>query len=131
MSKIKLKNFYLTFLACFICSCFLGQENSISIKADLDVDKNEILIKQEIVFVNTTDTILSEIYFHNWPNSFKDRKTPLSKRFIKDYRKDLYFAKKKELGETTIKNLTVNFENTSFNVLKDKADILKVSLPKP
>ncbi len=131
MSKIKLKNFYLTFLACFICSCFLGQENSISIKADLDVDKNEILIKQEIVFVNTTGTILSEIYFHNWPNSFRDKNTPLSKRFILNYRKDLYFAKTDKLGKTDIKNIAVDFENVAFNELPNNADILSVTLQKP
>jgi hypothetical protein len=126
-----LKNFSITLLICIFCCAFNAQENTVNIKAALDVDTNALLIKQEIVFINDADTTLTHVYLHNWPNSFKDRKTPLSKRFIKDYRKDLYFAKKKELGETTIKNLTVNFENTSFNELKDKADILKVSLPKP
>jgi hypothetical protein len=109
----------------------LAQENAISIKANLDMDNDEMLIKQEIVFINTTDSLLSDIYLHNWPNSFRDRKTPLSKRFILNYRKDLYFAKKKKLGETTIKNVSVNFENTAFTELEDNPDILKVSLKKP
>jgi hypothetical protein len=109
----------------------LGQENNISIKADLDSDKDEILIKQEVVFVNTTDTILSEIYFHNWPNSFRDKNTPLSKRFILNYRKDLYFAKANKLGKTDIKNIAVDFENVAFNELPNKADILSITLQKP
>lgn len=83
------------------------------------------------MFVNSSDSLLKNIYLHNWPNSFRDRKTPLSKRFILDYRKDLYFAKKKKLGNTQIKNLTVNYENTTFNELEKQADILKVTLPKP
>lgn len=122
------------FLNIFIfsfCAFFYAQENSISIKASLNTDKDELLIKQEIVFVNDSDSTLTNIYLHNWANSFRDRKTPLSKRFIKDYRKNLYFANKKDLGKTTIKNLTVNFETTTFNELKDKADILKVVLPNP
>lgn len=127
-----MKNLIYIFFLCFFCSTFsFAQENSISIKATLNVDKNELQIKQEIVFVNTTDSILSNIYLHNWANSFRDRKTPLSKRFIKNYRKDLYFAKEENLGKTTIKNLTLNFDITSFNEVKDKADILQVKLQEP
>ena len=122
------------FLNIFIfsfCAFFYAQENSISIKASLNSEKDELLIKQEIVFINNSDSILTNIYLHNWANSFRDRKTPLSKRFIKDYRKNLYFAKEKDLGKTTIKNLTVNFELVDFKELDDKADILKLSLIKP
>ncbi|MHB0754032.1 gluzincin family metallopeptidase [Polaribacter sp. M15] len=113
------------------CCAFLAQENTISIEANLNVGKDEMMIKQEIVFFNTTGSTLHNIYLHNWPNSFRDRKTPLSQRFIKDYRKDLYFAKQSELGKTTIKNLTVDFENTLFNEHEGKADILNITLNKP
>lgn len=115
------------FLSAF---CF-AQQNSIAIKSTLDIDKKELLIQQEIVFHNTSNKTLNTIYLHNWANSFRDRKTPLSKRFIKDFRKDLYFSNKKDLGETTIKNLTVNFENTDFSEVKNQADILKIGLKEP
>ena len=126
-----MKKSFITFLFYITCAIFYAQENSISIQANLDVDKDEMQIKQEITFVNSTDSVLTNIYLHNWPNSFRDRKTPLSKRFIKDFRKDLYFAKKQELGKTTIKNLSVNFENVIFYELEDKADILNIELSKP
>ncbi len=113
------------------CCALLAQENSISIKANLNADKDEMIVKQEIVFFNTTDSILKNIYLHNWPNSFRDRKTPLSQRFIKDYRKDLYFSKQSKLGKTTIKNLTVDFENVNFTELENNADILNITLVKP
>ncbi len=127
-----MKKFINIFIFCILFINFsLAQENSISIKANLDVDKNELQINQEIILTNTTDSILKNVYLHNWANSFRDRKTPLSKRFIKDFRKDLYFAKEKDLGKTTIKNLTVNFENTPFYELKNQVDILKIELQKP
>jgi hypothetical protein len=119
------------FVVCFFISVFsFAQQNSIAIKSNLNTDKNELLIQQEIVYFNTSDSILTNIYLHNWANSFRDRKTPLSKRFIKDYKKNLYFAKEKNLGKTTIKNLTVNFDSTEFEELESQADILKVSLIK-
>ncbi|WP_439132601.1 aminopeptidase [Polaribacter sp.] len=126
-----MKNIFTTLFTFLFCCAYLAQENTISIQANLNVDTDEMIIKQEIEFFNTTDTILKNIYLHNWPNSFRDRKTPLSKRFIKDYRKDLYFANERKLGKTTIKNLTVNFENTPFNEVDKRADILNIALPKP
>ncbi|TXD53685.1 MULTISPECIES: M1 family metallopeptidase [unclassified Polaribacter] len=108
-----------------------AQENAIHIEAKLNIDDNALFIKQEITFVNTSDSILSNIYLHNWANSFRDRKTPLSKRLIKDFRKDLYFAKEENLGKTTIKNLAINFANTEFDELEDNADILQVFLKQP
>lgn len=108
-----------------------GQEHSISIEAQLD-DKNDILtIQQTIVFVNESDSTLTEIYLHNWPNGYRDKKSPLSQRLIEDYDKSLYFAKDRDRGFTTINNLTVDFSSVSFVELEgDRSDILKVSLNK-
>ncbi|WP_405607272.1 aminopeptidase [Polaribacter sp. Asnod1-A03] len=108
-----------------------SQQNSIKIKAKFDVLKDQLKIQQEIVFFNTSDSILTNIYLHNWANSYRDRKTPLSKRFIKNYKKDLYFAKQEDLGFSDIKSLSVDFENTFFEELKDQADIIEVTLNKP
>jgi hypothetical protein len=108
-----------------------SQQNSINIKSKLDTDKDELRIQQEIIFYNTSDSILTSIYLHNWANSYRDRKTPLSKRFIKDYKKDLYFAKEKDLGSSTIKSLSVNFETVNFNELKEQSDIIEVFLEEP
>ena len=76
------------FIFCFFLSVIaFAQQNSIAIKSTLDTDKDELLIQQEIIFYNTFRFNFNNIYLHNWANSFKDRKTPLSKRFIKDYKK--------------------------------------------
>mgnify|MGYP000336092184 CR=1 FL=1 len=123
--------FYLVLLCCWFSVIAVAQQNSINIKATLDTEKDVLKIQQEILFHNTSDSTLTTIYLHNWANSYRDRKTPLSKRFIKDFRKDLYFAKDKDLGSSTIKSLSVDFENVNYNELKNQADILEVSLKKP
>jgi len=109
----------------------MAQNNTIAIKADFNPSKNELKIQQEIVFLNNSDSILNHIFLHNWINSFRDRKTPLSKRLIKDFKKELYFAKPEELGFTTIKNLTVDFENNYFKEVHGQADIIDIRLNKP
>ena len=108
-----------------------SQQNRIKIKATLDAKENKLNIQQKITIHNKSDSILSRIYLHNWPNSYRDRKTPLSKRFIEDFRKDLYFSKKKYLGFSDIKNITVNFENSEYNELKNHSDIVEIPLKKP
>jgi hypothetical protein len=108
-----------------------SQQNSIHIKSKFDKEKDELKIQQEIVFYNTSDSILTNVYLHNWANSYRDRKTPLSKRFIKDFKKNLYFAKENELGSSTIKTLSVDFENAYFNEVNKHADIVEIVLKEP
>ena len=108
-----------------------NDKTTFNIKSELNVEKDELKIQQEIVLYNTSDSILENIYLHNWANSYKDRKTPLSIRFIEDFRKDLYFANQKDLGFSDIKNITINFNNIVYKELENKEDILQLFLDKP
>ena len=107
-----------------------AQTNTIKIDAALNTNTDVIQIQQEIVFYNNTNKILSQIYLHNWQNGFKNRKTPLSKRLIEDYRKSLYFANDNERGFTEILNLTANYKSINFSSKKDQGDIIKLDLNK-
>ncbi|MCI2227662.1 aminopeptidase [Polaribacter sp. MSW13] len=125
------KSIYISILLSFLSISLFSQNNKITIKSTLNPKTNELLIQQEIIFHNNADTTLTEIFLHNWANSFKDRKTPLSKRFIEDFNKTMYFAKEEDLGHTTIKNISVNFENANYQELTNQADIIQIDLEKP
>ena len=122
---------HILFLCVFAIQTLSSQQNSINIKSELNIAKDELKIQQEIILYNTSDSIFENIYLHNWANSYRDRKTPLSKRFIKDFRKDLYFAKEKDLGYSEIKNLSVDYESTTFREVANQKDIIKIDLKKP
>lgn len=109
-----------------------GQEHIITIEAQLD-DKNDILqINQSIIYHNTSDSTLNHIFLHNWINGYKNNTSPLARRLIEDYDKSLYFAKQKDRGYSTIKNLTVDYEKVKFfEEEKGKIDILKIVLNSP
>ncbi|QMU66725.1 MAG: aminopeptidase [Flavobacteriaceae bacterium] len=107
-----------------------AQENKINVKASLDTEKDILRIQQYMVFHNKTQTKLNEIFLHNWANSYKNNKTRLSKRFIEDYKKNLYFAKEKDRGSTKISNLSVNYEVADFQELTEQIDVLKITLKK-
>ncbi|GAB1307397.1 hypothetical protein KH5_00800 [Urechidicola sp. KH5] len=100
-------------------------------KVTVDTETHELHIQQEITYYNKASVSLDTIYLHNWPNSFKDNKTPLSKRLIEDYNKELYFAKDKRRGETTINNISINFESINYVVRADQSDILALPLSSP
>ncbi|WP_229664860.1 aminopeptidase [Polaribacter pacificus] len=96
----------------------------------LNTKKDLLKIKQETWFVNKSNDSLTEIYFHNWANGYRDNETPLGKRLIEDYRKDLYFAKSSDRGHSKILNLTIDFETVNYQELKEQSDIIKIGLSK-
>ena len=107
------------------------QTNNIDIRASLNSETNEIKILQETTFYNKSDSILKEVYFHNWPNAYKDKQTPLAKRFVENYSKTFHFANEKLRGSTIINGVSVNFNSSTYQITEENPDILKVDLGFP
>ena len=124
---MKKKSHILILLLLFTNISF-AQQNEINIKATLNTNTNSLKVQQEIIYYNNSKETLNHIFLHNWANSFKDRKTPLSKRFIEDFRKDLYFAKEEDLGFSEVKNISINYNNITYKELKSRKDIIQVFL---
>ncbi len=108
-----------------------AQENKIDINAFLDIETKEIRIQQTLDYYNKTSDTLTSIFFHNWPNSFSSKKTPLSKRLLENYEKKFYFAKEPDLGYTKINNISIDYLNAYWTEIKDNQDILEVTLTRP
>ncbi|HID92040.1 TPA: hypothetical protein EYP45_02895 [Candidatus Peregrinibacteria bacterium] len=94
----------------------------------LNTNTNVLNITQKTVFYNKSDSILNVIYFHNWANAYRDKQTPLAKRFVENYSKSFHFAKEKQRGSTTINNISINYNIASWEISKQNPDILKVNL---
>ncbi len=125
MKKFLILTFLFTLLFIDISS---AQTNEITINATLDVENHEIKIQQEIVYHNNTNSVIDTIYLHNWADGYKNKKTPLSKRLINNYNKDLYFSKEKNRGFSDIKNISVNYSSIAWST-KDKAiDVIEIPL---
>ena len=107
-----------------------AQNDFIKIDAELNFLKKEIQIQQEIIYHNKTEIVLDTLYFHNWPNSYRDRHTPLSTRLIEDYDKSLYFARIDKRGNSKINGISSNYESTKWESDSNSPDILKVILNK-
>ncbi len=106
-----------------------GQErNFISLDVKLNDSLHELEIIQKIDLILSPDFDQREIWFHNWPNAYKDNKTPLAKRFLENYSNNFHFSSDKSRGETNINSIIINGENCEWEVPKDSLDLLKVRL---
>ncbi len=124
------KQLFLTFLTYIICLSTYAQNNNIKLSAILNTETNELKIQQETTFYNKSDSLLSAVYFHNWANAYKDKKTPLANRFIENYSKSFHFANEKHRGRTTIKSISENYNIATWEITENNPDILKVNLKK-
>jgi len=121
-------NIFSVLLTCIISLNTYAQNNNIKMSVILDTETNELKIQQETTFFNNSDSILNVIYFHNWANAYKDKNTPLAKRFIENYSKTFHFTNEKNRGNTTIKSISANYNSTTWEITDENPDILKVNL---
>lgn len=116
------------FLSVLFFNLCLGQKNNISITATLNSETNKLDIYQEITYHNTSNSILDTIYFHNWPNAYKSKNTPLAIRFVEKNSKSFHFTKNKNRGYSEIKNIFTNYELATWSSTSKNPDILKIAL---
>jgi len=109
----------------------LHAQQEISIEANLLPEKQSIEIQQQIVFHNSSNTALDEIYINDWANSFSDKTTPLGKRFSENYDSEFHFEKDKDRGRTIIKAISSETSLPLNWVRGNEVDIIKVTPDKP
>lgn len=125
-----IKNFFLLALFFWIGNAF-GQ-SSVSLTAVLNDSLKTIQIDQEIMYQNTDFDTLSFIYLNDWNNSFKDKSTPLAKRFSEDYIRRFHFARKEEWGNTEIRFLAdENLDSLNWERPENAPDLIKIKLKSP
>lgn len=108
-----------------------SQNNNIKINATLNSETKELSIYQEIDFYNKSDSILYNIYFHNWANAYRDKKTPLAERFVEKNSKNFHFTSERNRGNSNINTLLVNYDVAHWEITDQNPDILNLHLNKP
>ncbi len=106
----------------------LSQTNKISIEGNLNTTTHTLEIDQKITYYNNSNSDIETIVFHNWPNSFKNRDTDLSKRLVEEFKKSLYFADSSEIGYTNIKQFQINNKTVNYTNYNQKIDIIEACL---
>ena len=106
-------------------------QHQIIIDASLDTEKGTISISQEIVYENSSNTSINEIYLNDWPNSFSSKTTPLARRFGENYNSSFHFEKEEDRGRTEIFSVLTKASDSLTWERVEAADIIRVSLENP
>lgn len=101
--------------------------NDYRIDVDLDTESMSYTGKQTVSYVNNTDINLEEVYFHLYPNAFKDLKgAPILFNTDQDMDSSTYVGGHIEVNKVSIKN-----KNLGWNVEGDRDTILHIKLQEP
>ncbi len=103
-------------------------QNNIQIEAQLQPEQRLLSIWQKTIIFNTSKDTITKIYFHDWANAYKDKKTPLAKRFTDTFSKSFHFASEWQRGHTTIESLEADGRNARWEYLKKHPDIIVIYL---
>lgn len=107
------------------------QEVNYEIHVSLDDEQHELHASESIEYVNNSPTPLTFIWFHIWPNAYKDGHTALSKQMRQDGDLSLYFAHYRDRGWIDSLDFQVDGEKARFEVDQTNEDIGRLFLDKP
>ena len=101
------------------------------ISVSLD-DKHDMLRAYEsISYKNNSSDTLKALYFHLWPNGYKDENTNFAKYKLIDGKSDFYFSDKKDRGFIDSLDFKVNEQKVSWELLKNQEDVCILKLNNP
>jgi hypothetical protein len=129
---------YCLFILFFFVACstfgqnkYWQQQVDYTITVSLD-DKAQTLDGYVAMqYKNNAPDTLQFIWFHLWPNAYKNDKTAFSEQLLQNGRKDFYFSAESLKGY--INRLDFRVDNTTALVVEDSIhiDVAKLVLPQP
>ena len=110
---------------------YFQQEVNYKISVSLNDKKHSLSATIEIEYINRSSDTLSEIWFHLWPNAYKDRNSALCKQMVLNGDAALYFAKEEDRGYIDSLQFTANDENILWSYDSLNKDIALLQLKNP
>jgi hypothetical protein len=122
---------FTTFLFSQSGNNYFQQTVNFDIQVTLD-DKNHILTAVEkITYTNNSLDTLHSIFFHLWPNAYKNSTSALGKQQLEDHNTALYYANENDLGGISDLNFKTSEESLAWQFTKEHEDICMVNLLNP
>jgi len=129
-----MKKFVLLLLlvqSAFSQKTYFQQKVDYSIDVKLNDVKHELSANEKIIYTNNSTDTLPFIYFHLWPNAYKDNNTALVGQLLRNGDRSLYFAKDKDRGFIDSLHFKTDDQALKIEYDKNNADICKVYLTQP
>jgi hypothetical protein len=131
VKQILLAVFFLLQINVFAQKNYWQQEVNYTINVTLNDKDNSLDAFEKIVYTNNSPDTLRFIWFHLWPNAYKNDKTAFSEQLTSTGNTDFYFSKEEDRGyinrlDFKVDGITAKFEEHPVNI-----DIGKLNLPAP
>lgn len=110
---------------------YFQQEVNYIMNVRLDDVTHELYADETIEYVNNSPDKLNEIWFHLWPNAYKDNSTALAKEFIKKGDLKLYQTSENERGYIDQLDFKVNAKQVHWELHPEHIDICRIILNEP
>ncbi|MBA2501021.1 MAG: M1 family metallopeptidase [Chitinophagaceae bacterium] len=107
------------------------QEVNHDIDVSLNTEEHTLDGFERIVYTNHSPDTLHFIWFHIWPNAFKNDRTAFSEQLLKNGNTAFYFSAKEDKGYINRLEFKINDITAQTEDHPEHIDIIKVMLPVP
>ncbi|PJJ55034.1 M1 family metallopeptidase [Hymenobacter chitinivorans] len=107
------------------------QEANYSIDVTLDDKQHELRGTEELQYTNNSPDQLTFIWFHLWPNAYKDNTTAFAKQQLRNGSRKFQFAKAAQRGYIDQLDFKVNGQSAQLAYDPENPDMAKLILPQP
>lgn len=137
MKKLLSASILLLSFHCIISNQLLAQANyfqqsvNYNINVKLNDVKHELSAFETIEYTNSSPVALEFIYFHLWPNAFKQNNTAFAKQELENGSAWFYFSKPEDRGYIDSLDFKVDGKSIKWEYDKENIDICKLILNTP
>ena len=110
---------------------YFQQEVNYTINVSLDDEKHQLHASLVAQYVNNSPETLNFIWFHLWPNAYKNGKTALGKQMRQDDDLSLFFSKHHDRGWIDSLHFHVNGKPVRTEIDGKNPDICRIFLDEP
>ncbi|MFH2095503.1 MAG: M1 family metallopeptidase [Bacteroidota bacterium] len=125
------------FIAVIVCASSLGaqeyfqQEVNFKIDVKLNDINHSLHASESIEYINNSPDTLYFIWFHLWPNAYKNKHTALARQQIELMQKKLFYSHENDRGYIDSLDFRADGKELIWEYDPDNIDICKVYLGKP
>ncbi|MCA8831404.1 M1 family metallopeptidase [Hymenobacter pini] len=107
------------------------QKVDYSIDVTLDDRQHQLTGREEMVYTNNSPQALSFIWFHLWPNAYRDNNTAFARQQLRNGNREFQFAPASERGFIDGLEFQVNGQSARLEYDANNPDMAKLVLPQP
>jgi len=110
---------------------YFQQHVSYEIDVQLNDSDHTLSAFEKILYTNNSPDTLTYIWFHIWPNAYKNDSTALAKQLLRLGSTRFHYSKEKDRGYIDSLDFSVNGLSANWKVHPEWIDVIKLQLPSP